>query len=393
MKLNMQQLKQLIRETVNDSSDNRIARVLFGSPATRLPSTRIGKKTYKQLFDKEDAVLDDGGFEDMEAFFKAVHSQRGDTRLKTLSSGGTSGEGYLIPEQFAAELLDHSIEDEIVRPRARVWPITKGNTLKVPGFKIGDHSSNLFGGLVAYWGDEEEDKDKGAEPQFRMIELKAKKLFCYTKSSDELVADSGIPFSEIVGEAFTQGIGFYQDLAYLTGTGAGQPLGILNSPALIQVTKEIGQTAATIVWENIINMWAQLWPPAHKRAVWVASISTIPQLFTLQQPVGTGGSTYFPALRDAGGEITLLGKPVLFTEKLPILGSAMDLLLADFSQYSIGLRQQVRIESSNAPNWSKDIRDWRAVLRADGQPAWDEVLTLLDGTTTVSPFVCIEERA
>jgi HK97 family phage major capsid protein len=127
--------------------------------------------------------------------------------------------------------------------------------------------------------------------------------------------------------------------------------------------------------------------------VWVASQSTIPQLLTLSQAIGTGGTHYWPALREAKtGGMTLLTRPIIWTEKLPLLGQLGDFLLCDFSQYVIGMRQQVRVESSNAPHFSTDIKDWRAVLRADGQASWDQALTLKDGTTQVSPFVALEAR-
>jgi HK97 family phage major capsid protein len=48
---------------------------------------------------------------------------------ETVPSGG----GFAVPEEFAAWLLDSSLESEIVRPRATVWPM-KSDTIKVPGW-------------------------------------------------------------------------------------------------------------------------------------------------------------------------------------------------------------------------------------------------------------------
>ncbi|NVM24187.1 MAG: phage major capsid protein, partial [Desulfobacterales bacterium] len=292
--------------------------------------------------------------------------------------------------QYAAKLLDQALEDEIVRPRATVWPMTS-SSLKVPGKKITSHATSISG-VVAYWIGEKAAKTE-SDPAFRLIELVAKKLACYTKSSDELVADSKIPIANVIGPAFIDAIQFQLDYDFFQGSGAACPLGIINSPCLISVTKEASQPAATILWENIVNMWASLFPPSMKRAIWVASVSTIPQLLTPSQAIGTGGTHYWPALREAKtGGMTLLTRPILWTEKLPVLGQLGDIVLCDFSQYTIGMRQQVRIESSNAPHFSEDIKDWRAVLRADGQPSWDQALTLKDGSTQVSPFVALAKR-
>ena len=58
----------------------------------------------------------------------------------------------------------------------------------------------------------------------------------------------------LVAEEF----GFKIDDAILRGTGAGQPLGILKSGALVTVAKESGQTDKITV-ENLVKMWSRLW--------------------------------------------------------------------------------------------------------------------------------------
>lgn len=392
MKLTHSELEQLIKETVNKIGvDKKMLRGLVsGNVEEKSLFAAPGKKTYRELFGKEDETLDDDGFASFEEFIAAVRDQR-DTRLKTLSEGDDEGGGYLCPSAYAAKLLDQALESEIVRPRATVWPMTSSSP-KVPGKKITSHATSISG-VIAYWIGEKGEKDQDNDPAFRMIELVAKKLACYTKSSDELVADSKIPIANVIGPAFKDAIQFQLDYDFFQGSGASKPLGIINSSCLISVAKESGQGAATIIWENIVNMWASLFPPSMKRAIWVASISTIPQLLTLSQAIGTGGTHYWPALRDAKtGGMTLLTRPIIWTEKLPVLGQLGDILLCDFQEYCIGMRQQVRIESSNAPHWSTDIKDWRAVLRADGQASWDQALTLKDGTTKVSPFVALAKR-
>jgi HK97 family phage major capsid protein len=49
----------------------------------------------------------------------------------------------------------------------------------------------------------------------------------------------------VVRSGFTSEFGFLLDDAIINGTGAGQPLGILNAGCLVQVSKETGQKAAT----------------------------------------------------------------------------------------------------------------------------------------------------
>ena len=68
-------------------------------------------------------------------------------------------------------------------------------------------------------------------------------------------------------------------------------------------------------------------------------------------------------------------------------------MLADLSLYVIGLRAEMRIDTSQHLYFDTDELAVRLIERHDGQPLWDEALTLEDGTTTVSPFVTLAERA
>jgi len=239
--------------------------------------------------------------------------------------------------------------------------------------------------VQAKWTPEKAQKDE-TDYKLRMIEMKVNKLVCYTKSSDELVEESGIPLNDVVGLAFKKSIGFYSDLAYLQGTGAGQPLGILNSPALLTQAAESGQTASTINYDNIVGIFGQLNPASFKNAVWVASISCLPQMMKLSIEVGLAGE-HVRILQENNGKFYLLGKEILFTEKVPALGSAGCLGLYDFSAYGILLKEGIRLESSIHEGFRNDLTSWRMILNADGQPTLANPLTCLDGITVVSPFV------
>jgi len=383
MKYTMAELESLIKRKVNAATENKMAGAFAGSLDKRLLFGGVGLK-YKQLFQKENETLHDDGFDSFEKWFEAVHGNKADSRLKTLTEGGDPG--YLVPEEFRAQLWDMGLEDSIVRKRATIYPM-KRNVLNVPAFDDPDHSTGLYGAVTEQWGAEAAQKDE-TDPKFRKMGLNARKLTCFTKSSDELKEDSAIPFGQVVGKAFAGAIGFYTDLRYLIGNGAGQPLGVIGATCTITVTAEAGQSG-TIIYENIVNIFAALAPACWKNAVWVAHNTCLPQLMTLSYPVGTGGS-HIPVLREESGRFYLLGKELLVSEKVPALGTAGCLGLYDFSKYIIGLRKEVRIESSTHAQFREDITQWRAIVRTDGQPGLAAAMTLLDGATEVSPFVILD---
>lgn len=381
----MPELEKLIREKVNETGvTNKLYGAFAGAADRGLGSPGVGLK-YKQLFHKEGDNLSRDGFENFEDWFLSVHSGNADERLKTLTEGG-GDPGYLVPEEFRAEMWDMGLEDSIVRPRATVYPM-KRNTLNVPAFDDEDHTTGLYGTVTEQWGPEAGQKDE-TDPKFRKMGLNARKLTCFTKSSDELKDDSAIPFGQVIGKAFAGAISFYTDRRYLAGNGAGQPLGVTIAPCTITVAGETSQVTLTIVYENVVNMFSKLAPGCWKNAVWVCHNTCLPQLMLLSFPIGTGGS-HVPVLKEDSGKLYILGKELLVSEKVPALGNAGCLGLYDFSKYIIGLREDVRIESSIHAQFREDITQWRAIVRTDGQPGIATPITLLSGDE-VSPFVILD---
>jgi len=85
---------------------------------------------------------------------------------------------------------------------------------------------------------------------------------------------------------------------------------------------------------------------------------------------GAGVGSWFPVLRDgARGGFEMLGLPVLFTEKVPAFSSQGDVLLADFSQYAVGLRKEMTLDLSKHLYFDSDETAFRSILRADGARA------------------------
>ncbi len=113
-------------------------------------------------------------------------------------------------------------------------------------------------------------------------------------------------------------------------------------------------------------------------------------------PVEHGGRHRWravPVLNESSGKWTILTRPVIFTEKTEKLGDLGDVILADLSQYVVGLRSEMRFDTSIHANFETDELVSRLIERHCGQPLWDSPLTLEDGSTTVSPFVTLSERS
>lgn len=254
---------------------------------------------------------------------------------------------------------------------------------------IGNHSTNLYGGFTASYTAETGTISE-ADPKTRSLTLIAKKLTGLLRFSSELAADIPGGEGQLV-QICGKGLAWYRDRAFLKGSGVGEPLGILNAGCTIEIDPEGGQKADTIVYSNLTKMVGRLFPGSFNNSVWIIQVSAVPQLLELSIAVGTGGSVY-PVLSESNGVWRILTRPVIFTEKTEKLGDKGDVILADLSQYVVGLRSEMRFDMSIHVHFQTDELLARLIERHEGMPLWDSALTLEDGSTTVSPFVVLGAR-
>lgn len=308
----------------------------------------------------------------------------------------TGTEGYLIPTEFSTNLLKVAVEKSDIFGKCQPMPMNT-NALQVPYIAGFDHSGGLIhGGIQWKWIDEKTEK-VATKPVFGKVELRLKKAIGMCYATDEILQDSPISLAPLLTVAFTDALTWTLDGVALNGSGAGQPMGIYNAPALIQVPIEPEQAGDTIIYENIVKMYARMW--RKKSGIWYANDNTFPQLATMSLAVGVGGGSavYLPAGGASGKPFdTLMGKPLVFSEHCRALGDVGDIYFADFSQYLIGQRATGLVPefaTSIHLNFDYDQTAFRFTIRLDGQPWWPSAMTPRYATDdTLSPFVALAVR-
>jgi HK97 family phage major capsid protein len=322
-------------------------------------------------------------FKSFGEFLRTIRYNTQDARLKTgFSEGSDVAGGFTVPEEFLNKLLMDSLEQSVIRGNgATVVPMGR-DTMNIPKIVDSSHASTVFGGVVGYWLEEGGTKTP-TQPTFGQIKLIAKKLIGYTYASDELLDDNAVGLSGLISTLFGNALAWYEDDAFINGSGVGQPLGILKSGSLLSLNR----TAVTTVGiADLANMVGRLLPGSFGRAVWLANPVVLPKLVQLAsttlvwQPFDQGMAKAPPA--------TVLGRPIYFTEKCAALGSAGDLILADLSYYLIGDRQKMTMATSKDVMFTTDQTAWRFVERVDGQPWVDAKFQPKNGST-LSPFVTL----
>lgn len=395
------QLANMLRENDVKDSDRDAIRRLNLDPQTRPANMLTSHKQATAYNPKAVGTALDGKFANAADYFRhAWHLNRDpqarakmDEIRNAYSSVIPADGGFLVPETLRSQLLQIALESSVVRSRATVVPM---ETARVP-FPMIDSTTNVgsvFGGMIGYWGEEGAALVE-SNPKFGRAELDAKKLTGFALVPNELLQDSLISFSALIETLWPQALAFFEDLAFMSGTGAGEPLGFLGAgnSAGVAVDKESGQAADTIVVENVIKMYSRMLPSSLARGIWVCSPEAIPELYTMALSVGTGGGPVMLTNVTGPAPMTIFGRPLVVSEKAGRLGDRSDLAFVDLSYYLIGDRQQMTAASSTEYKFGEDKTAFRIIQRVDGRPWLQSAITPANGGPTLSPFVEIAERA
>jgi HK97 family phage major capsid protein len=312
-----------------------------------------------------------------------------------LNEGVGSEGGFQVGTDLSGELIKKTYETGVLASKVQRIPISAGASgLIINGIdETSRASGSRWGGVQAYWGDEA-DAMTATKPKFRKIKLELKKLIGLCYATDELLEDSAA-LESIISQAFTEEFGFMLDEGILRGTGAGQLQGIMGSNSLVTVAKQGAQANGTILFENILNMWARLYAPSRANAEWYINQDIEPALYAMSLLVGTTGGVpvYMPAGGISGSPYsTLFGRPVIPIEQCSTLGAVGDIVLADLSQYAMIDKGGMKSATSIHVRFLNDEQVFRFTMRVDGQPKWNAAMTPNKGTNTQSPFITLAAR-
>jgi HK97 family phage major capsid protein len=357
-----------------------------------------------------DEYFKTGGYDEFWQFardlFKAGPDRSGmtekmatwNTRVKTagyMEGGDMSQGGALVPVEFRNQILSKSLEDSIVRPRAMAIPMAT-STVRIPYVKEVSRAASVYGGIIIYRPDEG-GQITASNAKYGNVELNLHKLAGLVHVSTELLEDSPISMQPLLTQQFGSAIAWQEDEDFINGTGAGMSLGILNCPALIEVSGITDQDADTILVQNLGSMYSRMHSRGKKTAVWMANDDTFNQFLELALNVGTGGSVVGIIGTDITGApvLSVLGRPLIFTEHCQTLGDKGDVIFADWSQYLVGSKagsSAAKFASSIHLRFDYDETSFRYTVRVDGQP-WDpSALTPKHSAVTQSSFVTMAAR-
>lgn len=300
--------------------------------------------------------------------------------------------GFDVPPVWYRGVIDQAMQMSEFAQRCRVFP-AESNSLIIPMLDTRNRSQGVAG-LIANWAAEAEQQTPQVMKWIQR-DMKLKKTFILSEASSELVED-GINYSAQLSEGMSLATAQTLDAAILYGTGVGMPLGILNSDGAIEIAKESAQPADTIVWANLVKMYARLSPAAQKRAVWFITPDALPSLMAVKVPDTDAPALLSGGFNDAGAgapAMSIFGRPVVITEIAAQVGDRGDIVLADMSQYALLVKRAARMENSNAPGFNRDVVSFRMIMRVDGIPLWPSTITPYNGGATQTWATYLAARA
>ena len=383
---------------------------LDGKPLARLgTAARFQQERDLKLAVAHAQVIDrvsqrQNGFRDFGDFLMTVRTSsarenqgRPDPRLVMNSGPGVLGSesvgadgGFAVPPGFVGEVVRKILQSNslLLATDART---TQSNSLSIPKDETTPWQTS--GGIQAYW-DGEDVQESQSKPQLTSATLKTNKLTALVPITDELADDSNALVEHVSSKAPDR-IAFAVESAIIAGIGGTRPKGILTSAGTIVVSEESGQTAGTIVAQNVVKLWNRVLPGARRNGTWMCHPDADLQLQQLVFSGSAGNVTASAPLYQAPTAIfpngSILGRPIFFSETCSAVGTVGDIIFGDLSAY-LTVTKMLRSDVSIHLWFDYDMTAYRFILRIGGQPWTDALVPSLKGGVSRGFFATLAAR-
>ena len=320
-----------------------------------------------------------------------------DERLKVVNAILGSSEssvaelGHAVQSDFAGMLLDTAVKDDPLLSLIDTYQVSAGsNSVRwVELNEKGSVETYVFGGVRVYWA-AEGASITATNPNLIDKELKLEKLVGLAYCTYELSDDSNF-IDQLYSRAFQLAIRRELGGCVIAGNGVGKPLGVGSCPALVEVPKETGQAADTIVLENVSKMYHRAIDKT--RGVWVMHPDCHEQLDFLEFPVGTGGIPIYLPGTSQGSIDMLRGRRIIESDHCAALGDKNDILFMDPQQYVIIYKGGVQKDVSIHVQFLTAQNAFRFIFRANGMPKVSQKMRIKNSSRDRSPYITLAARA
>jgi HK97 family phage major capsid protein len=305
----------------------------------------------------------------------AIKSYYSRDEIKLAESTGAGG-GYTIPEQFMATILGVMQQNSPIVNAVTTTPVNAPSG-KMP-------SLDLFAAPTAGVGDTAAAGRVTAATRAESGQYTSTDARFQQISWDVSDAVSGIipvtrefrqdaPFdlnslmTVLIGNAAAAKLEYY----ILRGTGVGQPLGILNAPAKVDVTPATNNLFAMADASNMLARFKRFGDRA--QCMWVHHASLQPDLDAI---AAAGGSTVTFVTPTSDVYPPLRGYRLVESEHVAQADASGCIVLVDLSAYMLFTLGGLYIEFDEYYDFDNGLSAWRFGQRLDGKPWLKSAITL-----------------
>lgn len=317
----------------------------------------------------------------------AVDPETGELRAEFRMDNNPSG-GFMIPPQLRNTIMRVAPQDALVRPRATVIPAGSPPDagVTIPALdQTGTNPGNMYGGMTMSWIAEGDEKPE-TDAKLREITLTPHEVAGTAVVTDKMLRNWQAA-TTFIEDLMRGAVNAAEDYAFLRGSGAGQPLGVINAGA----TKYINRaTANHVAYADLVGMVGRLlMRGTGQQPVWSIPQAALVDIATMTDP--EGHYIWKPDARD-GFAGTLLGFPVRWNNRAPLLGTKGDIILADWSYYLIKDGSGPFVAASEHVLFRQNKTVIKIFWNVDGAP-WLTAPLKEENGYEVSPFVGLDVPA
>lgn len=239
----------------------------------------------------------------------AIKSGMGPAQLKDLVEGSDTAGGFLVPEDFRAEVIRGLPDSVVVRPRARVIQ-TSRDVVKAP--KVTGSGVSYSSAVRLTWGTETPTASSHeTDPTFGQEAIPVHTAMASTQLSNDLLEDAAFDVSGLLRELYTEAFALGEDTCFLTGDGNGKPEGIVQSAIAGTVSTVNSGNASALTADGLIALQYALSPQYWPNAIFIMNATSAGKAVR-QLKDGNGDYLWQRGLM-AGQPDMLLGKPVVYS--------------------------------------------------------------------------------
>ncbi|MBN9265966.1 MAG: phage major capsid protein, partial [Hyphomicrobium sp.] len=280
--------------------------------------------------------------------------------LKALSVGSDPNGGYLVMPELGGIIQNRVFESSPIRMLATVTPIGS-DALEL----LQDNDEADCG-----WVSEGGSRGETSTPTLGKLNFPAEEMYAKPKVTQKLLEDASIDVEAWLMQKVADKFARKEATAFVSGTGTGQPRGLLSYTAGTTITSgQIEQvnsgSATTFTYDGLVDLQNALKEAYQPNAVFL--IRRVSNTHLMKIKDGEGHPIFNMAFdRNVGLQPTVMGKPVYFAADVPaVTGAALAMIYGDIREaYQIVDRRGISILRD--PYSSKPFVEFYTTKRVGG---------------------------